>query len=161
MTRTTVRLTLASAAAAVVLAAGCASTADKYEYAVRAENVEFDPVTNEMLRLFAYYPDQQVYERVYMGTYYWRTEDGAWKAGPQLPAQVKVTDEQAVFVELPTEKPYQFHGEVLANHPSREMLREQYAQHQELRELREAVAEAEAERKQREMFATVPTDTDR
>jgi hypothetical protein len=71
---------------------------------------------------------------------------------------VQVSDDQAVFVELPSEKPYQFHGDVLAAHPSRDMLREQYAQHQELRELREAVADAEAERQEREMFATVPTD---
>lgn len=160
MNRTTVRMTClaTAAAAALALAAGCTSTADKYEFAVRGENTNFDPFTGEMLRLYAYYPDQQVYERIYKGTYYWRTEKGAWKAGPALPAGVQVSDADAVFVELPTETPYNFHGDVLAAHPSRDMLREQYARHQELRELREAVAEAENERKQREMFATVPTD---
>lgn len=122
---------------------GCADHANRMaETAMIGGKGTYDPSTNELYRLYEYYPNEQVYYGVHRNTWWWQCEQG-WMHGTTLPEGCTVGND-CVLIELPTAAPNRMHNDVLAMYPTNEMLAERLAQ-------------LESESLQ-ETFASVPTN---
>ena len=122
---------------------GCADQNMMAEAASQGGMAHYHSGTGELYRLYEYYPNQEVYRSVYNYHYFWR-EGGTWRTAPQLPEGVTVNEHDAKLIELPTGKPHEMHGDVLAIYPS-------------LDQLRTLAAKTGAEPRGN-TFATAPTD---
>jgi len=64
---------------------------------------------------YRYYPSVQIYYDVNRGLYFYFYM-GKWRCGDVLPQGLKVKGEYVVL-EMETDKPYEFHAEVLKRYP--------------------------------------------
>lgn len=117
------RTILAATVLAAVATTGCTTNNDRdmmAEAAIRGGSITFDAAAGEFNYLYRYYPDDEVYQSVYNGTWYWPTSSG-WRHGSTLPQDRTVSDHYTLL-ELPTKKPYTEHFQVSRAHPDRETL---------------------------------------
>ncbi len=131
-------ITLMSAVAlGAALLSGCDNSANLMaEQAMMGGNARYDSNGN-LMRPYTYYPDQQVFRSVYHYTWYWK-EDNGWHHGSSLPSTFALGND-SVFIQLPTGHPHTMINEVVAMHPSTDMLYAKVAE-QESDELLEAMA---------------------
>ncbi len=65
---------------------------------------------------YHYYPSAQVYFDIGRRIYFYY-QSGRWEASAQLPAAIKARLGGSVGLEMDTDRPYEFHKEVLRRHP--------------------------------------------
>ncbi len=154
---TTTRIALAAAVLAGVAATGCTTDNDRNamaEQAIRGGSITFDREAGDFNYLYRYYPDDAVYQSVYNGTWYWKSQTG-WRHGATLPEDVAIEGHYHLL-ELPSRTPYTEHFHVSQRYPSTETLQAR-ALALDLamgRRSAEDVNEASGEA----VFATAPTD---
>jgi hypothetical protein len=72
---------------------------------------------------YYYYPDAYIYfdtgRRIYF--YY---QDNQWQVSESLPAGVRITVGDYVTLEMDTDKPYQFHSDVIKSYPPGQLKKE-------------------------------------
>lgn len=108
--------------------AGCQNSANmKAEQAMLGGNVRYNE-SGQMLRLYEYYPNAQVYRSVHRYTWCWQDDMGVWRMGSELPESIAMNlGMQYEFVELPTARPFDFHDQVAATYPTNQELAERLA----------------------------------
>jgi len=68
---------------------------------------------------YHYYPSSQVYYDIGRRLYFY-VEGGNWRFGASLPVGIKVGLGDHVTLEMDTDKPYEFHADVVKEYPSGE-----------------------------------------
>lgn len=65
---------------------------------------------------YLYYPSPQVYFDTGRNIYFYY-RSGQWEVSAQLPRAIRVQLGQSVTLDMNTEKPYQYHSEVIKRYP--------------------------------------------
>lgn len=92
----------------------------------RASDAEFGSY-GRLERLYDYYPNAQVYRSHFQDRWFWN--DGSqWHRTVTLPSHVSIGMESPIAIQLPTSRPYTYHDNILAQHPSTSSLYETLAQ---------------------------------
>lgn len=102
---------------------GCHNSNDRNmmaERAMRGSNIAFDHETGEIHYLYRYYPNEECYQSVYSGTWYFQTNEG-WRYDEELPNSIASLGHYHL-IELPTGLPGRMHASVSEEYPSAEVL---------------------------------------
>lgn len=122
------RLAAFAGLTSIVLAGslGCADRNKMAEAAAHPMTVKHAERSGQMLRIYDYYPNSQVYYSAFQDRYFWLDESkDEWKSGTELPAEIRISPYDQEIVELATSTPYVYHEQVLEQHPSLDTLRAQ------------------------------------
>jgi hypothetical protein len=68
---------------------------------------------------YRYYPDSAVYMDTARKTFFYRNGE-KWMATTLLPASVQVDWKNYVLLELDTDKPYQYHADIVKKYPPKQ-----------------------------------------
>ncbi|MHC5023921.1 MAG: hypothetical protein ACYTGG_08410 [Planctomycetota bacterium] len=102
-------------------AAGCAGTPEP-NISLASDTAK--PDTSRLYRVYAYYPNAEVYHSSFQRMYYWHEGD-EWVCGQALPEHIRISDVDREFVKLPTSTPPLFHDQIAARYPSLDALLDQ------------------------------------